>query len=257
MNFAVRIVTGFSLLFLLVISVPAQAAQKHTDALEGILHNARQLINGAENNPRDLRQAIELLERAEKRFPQDYRIPLGLAEAWYRLADPEEKIDVTWPLYNQAEKYSLKAAELEGNLTDARYWYGLAQLKRAQKEGGISAYFATRRGIAAQQEVLDKNPGYDHAGAARVLTLLYTVAPGWSPFGDLDKAIDYGRQAIRLAPHYPLNRLYLARAYEKAGKRQAAAKQYREILAQEGVKFKQEARNRLRELGGMSEDASS
>ncbi len=129
----------------------------------------------------------------------------------------------------------------------ARYWYGLSQLKRAQKKGGIRAYFSARKGIGELEEVHRQLPAFDRAGAARVLTLLYTVAPGWSPFGDLAKAIEYGHEAVRYAPEYGLNRLYLAQAYEKAGQRAEALDLYR-VLAAGNSKFADKARKKLAEL---------
>ncbi|MEJ2699057.1 MAG: hypothetical protein P8Z70_05280, partial [Desulfuromonadales bacterium] len=74
-------------------------------------------------------------------------------------------------------------------------------------------------------------PGYDHGGASRVLGLLYCIAPGWSPFGDLDKSVKLEKEAIGLAPNYLLNRLYLARAYQKKGDKEEAVQEYRNILA--------------------------
>jgi tetratricopeptide (TPR) repeat protein len=112
-----------------------------------------------------------------------------------------------------------------------------------------------KEGIRELEKVRKSMPGYDHAGASRVLSLLYCLAPGWSPFGNLDKSIELGKEATRLAPNYGLNRLYLAEAYQKRGDKQAAIREYRAILTASAKMpgkqtdgFSQQARLKLRSL---------
>jgi tetratricopeptide (TPR) repeat protein len=221
---------GMLMISILIFTIspgPSQAAAPQ----EAILKEARNLIDRNENNPQGLRQAISLLESHAPKFPQEASFPLYLAEAYYRMADPQADVAREFPYYEKTETYAKKALELTPNRAEGHYWHGLALLKKAQKKGGISAYFLAKKGIEELQMVRQALPGYDHAGASRVLGLLYCLAPQWTPFGDLNKSIRLAQEATRLAPDFPLNRLYLADAYKKRGDKEAAILEYKKILA--------------------------
>jgi hypothetical protein len=57
------------------------------------------------------------------------------------------------------------------------------------------------------------------------------ITPGWTPFSNLDKSIELGKEATRLAPDYALNRLYLANAHKKRGDKAAPIREYQTILS--------------------------
>jgi tetratricopeptide (TPR) repeat protein len=196
---------------------------------EAILKKAKKLIEQEPPNRQNLLEALSLLQGYRAQFPQEVRFPLYMAEAYYRLADPAADVNREFSYYEKTGQYAKKVMEMDPNRVEAHYWYGLFLLKEAQKRG-LRGYFAVKAGIRELEKVRQSKPAYDHAGASRVLGLLYCLAPGWSPFGNLDKSIELGKEATRLAPNYMLNRLYLADAYQKRGDRQAAIKEYREIL---------------------------
>ena len=82
------------------------------------------------------------------------------------------------------------------------------------------------------------------------------TAPGFTPFGNAKKAIDMMQEATRLAPDFLPNRLYLAKAYKKQGDKNAAIREYQEVIAsaantpgEESQKLSDEARKQLKELG--------
>ena len=236
----------FVAFFLLVATVPAPAATP--PGKEAVLSQARALIDGDEMNRENMRVAADLLGKYAAQAPEEVRFPLYQAEAWYRMADPQAEIEQNYPLYEKAGEFAEKALQVDPEKIEGAYWYGLTRLKKAQKVGGIRAYFIAREGIKALERVRTTRPGYDHGGAARVLGLLYTVAPGWTPFGDLEKAIAYTTEAVGAAPAYPLNYLYLARACLKAGKPRAASTAFRKIIDLEPNRFAEEARVQLKRL---------
>lgn len=196
---------------------------------EAVLRQAQGLLDREE--PPAAREAAALLVKYEPSYSRDPRYLLSQAEAYYRMADPAGDIDKEYPRYEKAEAYALSALKLDPNRPEAHYWYGLCLLKKAQKAGGISAYFHAKKGIRELETVRSASPSYDHGGASRVLGLLYCLAPGWSPFGDIDKSIRLAEESTRIDPEYPLNRLYLADAYLKRGDKTAAAREYRKLLA--------------------------
>jgi tetratricopeptide (TPR) repeat protein len=237
-----------------VSSILADTSGQRLPEKEAILQEARGLIDQSPTKPANLRQAISLLEGYSPRFPNEVRFPLYLAEAYYRLADPSADVSREFPYYEKTATYAKKVLEINPNRIEGHYWYGLFLLKKAQKRG-IRGYFTVKQGIAELEKVRQAMPSYDHAGASRVLGLLYSLAPSWTPFGNLDKSIQLGQEATRLAPDYALNRLYLADAYKKRGDTADAIREYQAILTasarepgNQAEGLSQQARNGLRSL---------
>lgn len=211
--------------------VVAQSLSKAAAVMEKVLREAQALIEKDEPDRDELRKAMAILSAYHPRFPQEPRFPLYLAEAQYKLADSAAPIDREFPLYEKAGMYAAAVLKLDPKRTEGHYWYGLYLLKKAQKIGGMRAYFPVRRGIKELETVRALLPAYDHSGASRVLALLYGEAPGWTPFGDVNKAVRLGEEAVRIDPSYPPNHLCLADAYYKRGDKGAAVREYRKVLA--------------------------
>jgi tetratricopeptide (TPR) repeat protein len=256
---AIAALAIFLIFFLVSLTVPASMANiidKNQSKMEAVLQDAYAEIAQDQPDPAKLRQAIALLEGYKSQFPTEIRFPLYLAEAYYRLADPSADISREYPYYKKTGSYAEQALALDPNRAEAHYWHGLFLLRKAHKQGGIGAFFTVRKGIAELERVRQTMPTYDHAGASRVLGLLYFLAPGWTPFGNLGKSIAMEEEATRLAPDFSLNRLYLANAYKKRGDKEAAIREYRAILttsadmaANQANDISDQARTNLRELG--------
>jgi tetratricopeptide (TPR) repeat protein len=234
----------------------ANILNKTQSKMDVILDEAHADIAQDNPDPAKLRQAIALLEENKVQYPQEVRFPLYLAEGYYRLADPAADVSREYVNYEKTGSYAEQALALDPSCTEAHYWHGLFLLRKAQKQGGIGAFFTVRKGIAELEQVRQGKPAYDHAGASRVLGLLYYLAPGWTPFGSLTKSIAMEEEATRLAPDFSLNRLYLANAYKKQGDKEAAIREYQAILtastdmaANQPNDISEQARANLRELG--------
>ncbi len=248
-------------LILLLVSLPAAPSManiidKNQSGMDAVLGEAYAEIAQDQPDPAKLRRAIALLESNQSQFPQEIRFPLYLAEAYYRLANPDADISREYVYYEKTGSYAEQALALNPHCAEARYWHGLFLLRKAHKQGGIGAFFIVKKGIAELEKVRLAKPTYDHAGASRVLGLLYFLAPGWTPFGNLGKAIAMEEEATRLAPDYSLNHLYLANAYKKRGDKEAAIREYQAILTASGAlsanranDISEQARTNLRELG--------
>ena len=237
--------------------VPAFASSLEEPVIqERVLKQAQALIEKDEEDRGAMREAINLLDKYEAQFPQEPRFPLYLAEAYYRMANPEANIDKEFPIYEKVETYAGKVLKLDPSRPEGHYWFGLFLLKKAQKTGGIRAYSLTRNGIRELESVRATLPGYDHAGASRVLAQLYCVAPGWTPFGDIDKSILLGQEAVRIDPVFPLNHLYLADAYNKRGDSESAINEYRKVLSLPSLSKcdREKAGKMLRKLGAAVSD---
>jgi tetratricopeptide (TPR) repeat protein len=257
-----RAVTALAFLFiflsvsLTVGSSMANIIAKNQSKMDAVLEEAYADIGQDNPDPAKLRQAIALLEANKAQYPQEIRFPLYLAEAYYRSADPGADVNREYHNYEKTGSCAEQALALDPSRAEAHYWHGLFLLRKAHKQGGIGAFFTVRKGIAELEQVRRTMPAYDHAGASRVLGLLYYLAPGWTPFGSLTKSIAMEEEATRLAPDFSLNRLYLANAYKKQGDKEAAIREYQAILngpadvpAHGASDISEQARTNLRELG--------
>ena len=209
----------------------ADVRTKQETVKEAVLKQVSGLIEIDQTNRENMAKAISVLKANSTVLQNDIRFPLFLAQAYYLSVDPNENIDKGFPYYKKTGLYARKALDMDPTKPEGHYWHGLYLLKKAQKEGGISAYFIVKRAIRELELVRKVMPAYDHGGASRVLALLYYIAPGWSPFGDIDKSIRLAQEAKRIDPSYPLNVLYLADAFNKKGNRGAALREYRALLA--------------------------
>jgi predicted Zn-dependent protease len=234
----------------------APAAGSTIDSHEEPLEAAHRLIEKEETTMRELQEAVVILNREKDQFPDDVRIYVYLARAYYRIGGREENIDLEYLAYDQAGKYAKKALELDAGRAEAHYWHGLFLLKKAEKIGGLGALFIVREGIREVEVVRATMAEYDHGGASRVLGLLSCQAPSWTPFGDINRCVQLAEESVRIAPDHPLNRLYLADAYRQRGDREAAIREYREILSRasgwsesQRREFRQEALAGLTSLG--------
>lgn len=252
-------VLGLVLAAMLFFSAPAVRADLSSNSghgKEAVLQQVKAVLTNDQASQQELLKAIASLKKGMAEFPHDVRFPLYLAQAYYRLGDSGKPIDKEFSIYAKVGEYAQQALKMDPQRPEGHYWYGLYLLRKAQKIGGIRAFFATRKGIRELDRVRNTLPTYDHAGASRVLGLLYYLAPSWTPFGDLNKSIKLEEEATRLAPNHALNRLYLANAYKKQGDKQAAIQEYEKLLAissklpgQTGRDFCQTARNKLLALG--------
>lgn len=244
-------------LFLVCVAVAADPP----DSKESLLQTARQVIDNDEATLPDLQRAAYLLESNQNRFPDEIRIPIYLAKAYYRMADPDKDIDREFVYYDKVATYAQEAIKMAPSRAEGHYWYGLFLLKKAQKVGGLHAFFIVGDGIRELKLVRENMPKYDHAGASRVLGLLSCRAPSWTPFGNLDRCIQLAEESVRIAPDHPQNRLYLANAYKKQGDTQAAIREYRALLSaasilprEEAQQYSQEAIDKLESLGQSVEE---
>lgn len=94
---------------------------------------------------------------------------------------------------------------------EGHYWL-------AMNLAGLADTGSKREGLQILPQLLTEleralvlEPGYDQAGAARVLGRIYFEAPGWPlSVGHLGKSRSYLQMAVRLAPDNVTNHLYLA-----------------------------------------------
>lgn len=92
----------------------------------------------------------------------------------------------------------------------------------------IPNYQKGLRQMVADCETLNEiQPDFEHAGGYRVLGNIYAKAPSFSlnpknVTQDWDKSVQNLQSAVKLAPDYALNQLFLARSLEAVGNKEEA-----------------------------------
>lgn len=158
------------------------------------------------------------------------------------LRTPQELGQASQRAYGQARSASSKDEKLK--LSHEGIVYAQKCLKSAPQEPAC-LYFETlntgiyirhhipnyQRGLKAMvqncEALIQVRPDFEQAGCYRVLGNIYAQSPSFSlnPKNitqDLDKSLGYFREAVKLAPDYPLNRLFLAKILEQTGENEAA-----------------------------------
>ncbi len=157
------------------------------------------------------------------------------------LRTPEELGQASQRAYSQARSASSKDEKLK--FSREGIVYAQKCLKAAPQEPAC-LYFETlntgiyirhhipnyQRGLKTMvqncEALIKVRPDFEQAGCYRVLGNIYSQAPSFSlnPKNitqDLDKSLSYFREAVKLAPDYPLNRLFLAKVLEQTGENEA------------------------------------
>lgn len=158
------------------------------------------------------------------------------------LRSPEELGQASRRAYGEARTATSKEERLK--LSHQGIAYAQKCLKSAPQEPSC-LYFETlntgiyirnhipnyQRGLKTMvrncETLIQVRPDFEQAGCYRVLGNIYSQAPSFSlnPKNitqDLDKSLAYFREAVKLAPNYPLNRLFLAKVLEQTGENEAA-----------------------------------
>jgi tetratricopeptide (TPR) repeat protein len=211
--------------------IPGGAGYRTDRQKEAMLQASGKLLDKDTTDRSQIVKVTSILREYERRFPNDIRIPLYLAKAYYRIAESADDLNEAYPDVEKTGFYAQKVLSMDPQRIEANYWYGLFLLRKAKQVSIFSAYFVAEDGINQLEKVRQQLPEYEHGGASRTLALLYTKAPGWSPFGDRGKAVFFAEESTRLAPDYLLNRVYLAEAYQKNGNKKAAVQELHKILS--------------------------
>ena len=133
--------------------------------------------------------------------------------------------------YEQGRQYAQTILQEYPQRVEGHYWLGmhLAGLADVNRLQG-------RRLLPQILEELERSaaidPGYDQAGAYRVLGRIYYEAPGRPlSVGDVNKSLDLLKKATTLAPANSTNHLYLAETLMKLGQQDQAKQELQKVLA--------------------------
>jgi tetratricopeptide (TPR) repeat protein len=161
--------------------------------------------------------------------PQRFTMLARLARANFFLGDIADKGQRSL-YYEQGRQQAQTILAENPQRVEGHYWLGLnlaglADTSRMQGMRLLPQILAELERAAAIE------PGYDQAGAYRVLGRIYYQAPGRPlSVGDVNKSLDLLTRATTLAPANSTNHLYLAETLLKLGRKDQAGQELRQVL---------------------------
>jgi hypothetical protein len=161
--------------------------------------------------------------------PQRFSLLARLARVNFFLGDIADKGQRSL-YYEQGRQQAQTILAENPQKVEGHYWLGLnlaglADVNRMQGMRLLPQILAELERAAAIE------PGYDQAGAYRVLGRIYYQAPGRPlSVGDVNKSLDLLTRATTLAPANSTNHLYLAETLLKLGRQDQAGQELRQVL---------------------------
>lgn len=114
--------------------------------------------------------------------------------------------------YHQCQDYAKKAIHLDDKSAPAHFWLGICYGKEARIKGMFDGLSLSDKIKIEMTRVIELDPLYGDAGGHRALGRLFTKIPKLFG-GDLSRAREHLEEAVRLAPDFSTNHLYLAEVY--------------------------------------------
>lgn len=172
----------------------------------------------------------QALQEAIRTDPADFELLWRVARLRYRQSDREADSARASTLSKQGWDAAEAAKKANAARVEGYYWTALCAGIYARNAGAVEA---VRSGVA--QTVLENaeqaaaiDPAYEAAGPLRVLGCYWANLP-W-PLGDTERAADYLRRAVSLAPREASNHFFLAEVQIELGEEDAAKASLQKVL---------------------------
>ncbi|HEV8139881.1 MAG TPA: TRAP transporter TatT component family protein [Pyrinomonadaceae bacterium] len=170
-----------------------------------------------------VRQALIVLRQAFTANPSDYEIAWRLARANYYLGTHSTDDTETEKAFRDGTEAGKNAVELNDNRPEGHFWLGANYGGNAQIS--TLASLTDIEDIKREMEaVLKIDKGFEAGSAYMALGQVYLKAPRIFG-GDVQKAIDYLQQGLKVGDNNGLLHLRLAEAYAEAHRNEDARQQ--------------------------------
>jgi tetratricopeptide (TPR) repeat protein len=184
------------------------------------------------------RNALTVLERAQKTQAEwaagagAYGLQWRLARTHAALSEPDgDQRATSVPAGLQAAK---RATELSADRVEGHYYlaqlHGFSALLQKGETRPLLQSF-----ISEAEAAIKIDDKFDAGGPLRIVGVLYARAPKEPvSVGDPEKAVQYMKRAVTVAPDYPPNQFFLAEAYvadERYSEAESALATARKLLA--------------------------
>ena len=179
----------------------------------------------------DMENALLALDKATKLDPKSFEAQWKAARMTAELGD-EYYDDKTKRQHfsGRGIDYAKAAIDLEPKRVEGHY-YSATSLGLSATTKVVGAKFMVPSVRDAWKKAAAIDACYDHGGPQRNLGELYAKAPPWpASIGDPDKGVELLGQALKCAPDWPQNNLFMGDALCAAEKYDEGKKQYQIVM---------------------------
>ena len=188
-------------------------------------------------------KTIALYEKVLKLDPDHYEALWKIARSYFIIGDALPETEEFKNRHKECGEmgmsYGKRAVTVHPQGVEGHYYYGLSI---AQYSIGISIVKALIKGLGPEYEkhigrAISIDKLYDYAGPLRAMGRYWYRLP-W-PKRNIDKSIDYLKEAETIAPLSTRGHVYLAESYLKSGEKGLARKQLKTAIDMEQGLYKE------------------
>lgn len=185
----------------------------------------------------EARAAVAAYRSATEQAPDAYEAWWRLARACWWLGDHVPRSECL-AVFDQGKASAEKAVALDPKRIEGHYWLGVCLGRTGEERGILNSLFMVDPIAKSMEACLRIDPKYGRA--QHVLGVLYRKAPGWPlSRGDMNKSLDYARQAVANAPELVITHIGLAETLMALGRKDEARQELKLALALPGPKDEQ------------------
>ncbi len=218
MKLALKILLVFALLLM---AAPLQAAGPDQMA------QAKAILDSPTLDYQAAQEALALYESLLTGSPA---LMTQLARTCFILGDLAPK-NQRAGYYDNGLDYSERLIREQPNGVAGHYWKALNLSGQADVGSEIQGFKLLPKIMEELKRTQALDETYDHAGVHRVLGRIYFQAPSWPiSVGNKKKSLEHLETAVRLAPNYSTNHLYLAETLLDRGNKDQAKAELAKVL---------------------------
>ncbi len=177
-------------------------------------------------DPEVYRKEIERIKDALSEYPDNVHLLWNVARNYYHVGNEAGDKKQKLRNYKMCQKYVRKAISLSDKSAESHFWLGICYGKEASIRGMFRGLALSDKIKSEMKRVVELDPAYSHAGGHRTLGRLFFKMPALFG-GNMKKARSHLEEAVRIAPDYSTNRLFLTEVYLRKKKYYLAYKELR------------------------------
>ncbi len=224
----------FSIFVVCSLFTPVLAQPKSRTATAPVnvnpFNEADRLFTFGEDAERD-QQSLAVVERELANHGNNYQWLWRAARVCYYVGDDAAKSEKL-RYFEKGMDAAQRAIAQEPNAVEGHFWLAANYGGYAEQKGAFKALWMVRKIRAEMETVLRLNDRYLDGGAYLALGELDRQLPRLLG-GSLKRAISRLEQGLQIAPNNLEIKLALAQAYQEAGRKEDARRQFQEIIQKE------------------------
>jgi tetratricopeptide (TPR) repeat protein len=229
----------FTLILLTVAPGAAQSRAHHSTPTTSSFLEADRLFTFGENAERD-KQSLSVIERSLAADGDNYQWLWRAARVSYFVGEDAAKAEKL-RYFEKGIETGQRAIAREPNAVEGHFWLAVNYGGYSEQKGVFKALLTVKKIRAEMETVLKLNDSYQDGGAYLALGEMDRQLPRIIG-GNITRSISRLEQGMKIAPQNLEIKYSLAQAYQEAGRKEDARREYQAIID------KQSASNSQRRL---------